>query len=211
MTDDSRLPGDQNDVSKGSKGRIEKSNSTEEDSESKKQIENSLEESNSLRETIEEQIENIEPGLSIDLPQEKKEKLINFAMKVTRHRGPLPSPETLRQYNEVIPDLGERLVTMAEKEGDHRREIQRKDADHRREMDKKLVEGSLSFPKRGQMIAAGLTVFIVSLGSYLVATGNATAGTTIIVSTVVSLAAIFVLGKFLDNKTESVTNEEDDE
>lgn len=34
--------------------------------------------------------------------------------------GPLPHPQTLRQYDEVLPGAAERILRMAEKQQDHR-------------------------------------------------------------------------------------------
>lgn len=35
------------------------------------------------------------------------------------HIGPLPDPETLRRYDDLLPGTAERIITMAEKEQDH--------------------------------------------------------------------------------------------
>ena len=43
----------------------------------------------------------------------------------TSFTGPLPRPETLREYDQVLPGLAERIVLMAEKEGDHRRSVEK--------------------------------------------------------------------------------------
>ena len=34
---------------------------------------------------------------------------------IEHHSGPLPSPETLRQYNDIVPDGAERIMAMAER------------------------------------------------------------------------------------------------
>lgn len=48
-----------------------------------------------------------------------------YVEKVTS--GPLPAPETLAEYNEVLPGLAERIVAAFEEEGRHRRECDRFD------------------------------------------------------------------------------------
>lgn len=40
--------------------------------------------------------------------------------------GPLPSPETLYQYNQIVPNAAERILAMAEKEIEHRHKIDKK-------------------------------------------------------------------------------------
>jgi uncharacterized membrane protein len=41
-----------------------------------------------------------------------------------RFAGPLPPPALLEEYDQVVPGLAERIVVMAEGEGDHRRRIE---------------------------------------------------------------------------------------
>lgn len=40
--------------------------------------------------------------------------------------GPIPSPQILQQYNNIIPDAAERILRMAEKQSDHRISIESK-------------------------------------------------------------------------------------
>jgi uncharacterized membrane protein len=168
--------------------------------------EDSVDEKESLRK-IEEKIDIIEPDLLVDLPKQKKDQLLSFAMKVSRHSGPLPDPESLRKYNEVVPGLAERMIAMVEKEGEHRRSEQSKDGAHRREMEGKVVKEGLNFPERGQWIGLGIAVFVISIGSYLILNGFPTQGTLIITTIVISLVGIFVLGKFFKNEDKIDTDE----
>jgi uncharacterized membrane protein len=41
--------------------------------------------------------------------------------EVRQHIGPLPAPDDLARYNEIVPGVAERIVTMAE--NDHRHQI----------------------------------------------------------------------------------------
>jgi uncharacterized membrane protein len=36
--------------------------------------------------------------------------------QVIHHRGPIPDPETLKKYNEVLPGAADRIFAMAEKD-----------------------------------------------------------------------------------------------
>ena len=38
--------------------------------------------------------------------------------------GPLPPPDVLERYNQVVPDAANRIIAMAEQETGHRRNIQ---------------------------------------------------------------------------------------
>jgi uncharacterized membrane protein len=43
--------------------------------------------------------------------------------------GPIPPPQILQQYNQVVPDAAERIIRMAEKQSDHRIDLERKVVD----------------------------------------------------------------------------------
>jgi uncharacterized membrane protein len=50
---------------------------------------------------------------------------VTYAQTQTQsHSGPLPPPEILKRYDEVNPGLALRIVQVAEKEAEHRREIE---------------------------------------------------------------------------------------
>lgn len=40
--------------------------------------------------------------------------------------GPIPSPQILQQYNNIVPDAAERIIRMAEKQSDHRIDLESK-------------------------------------------------------------------------------------
>ncbi|MCA8037114.1 DUF2335 domain-containing protein [Burkholderia arboris] len=40
------------------------------------------------------------------------------------HHGPLPSPEVLRDYDLMIPGSAERIIQMAERQAEHRQELE---------------------------------------------------------------------------------------
>ena len=65
--------------------------------------------------------------------------------------GPLPPPNILAQYNKVIPNAAERILQMAEKEGEHRRR-----------MEEKLISSETSQIKIGSIFAffLGMTALI---------------------------------------------------
>ena len=67
-------------------------------------------------------------GSSIDrldtLPDDQVRQEEMFPAAIVRRQsfaGPLPPPALLQEYDQVVPGLAERIVVMAESEGDHRR------------------------------------------------------------------------------------------
>ena len=48
-----------------------------------------------------------------------------FAMQSEYHVGPIPSPKTLSEYEEIHPGFANRIIEQFEKQGEHRREIEK--------------------------------------------------------------------------------------
>ena len=53
--------------------------------------------------------------------QEHKQHIESVEIQQTTHfSGPLPPPESLAQYDKIVPGAAERIISMAEKEMEHR-------------------------------------------------------------------------------------------
>src|SRR5690349_10580998 len=71
--------------------------------------------------------------------------------------GPLPPPEALAQYERVLPGAADRIMTMAEKQADHRQKLERR------------VVGSNTFNERLGMILAFIVVIsLMGFGGFLI-------------------------------------------
>lgn len=97
--------------------------------------------------------------------------------------GPLPPPDILIKYNEAIPDAAERILAMAERQANHRMELERQ-----------VVNADIGRSRLG--LGAG---FIVALGGlaasyFLIDGGNTAAGLTVASIDIVSLVSVFVFG-----------------
>ncbi len=90
--------------------------------------------------------------------------------------GPIPPPEALERFNQIIPDGANRIVAMAEKEQTHRIEYE-----------KEGLTATVKETKRGQILGA-----IISIVAVLGAIYTASIGSHWIVSMV--LVGIPVLG-----------------
>lgn len=49
----------------------------------------------------------------------------SFAMQSEYHAGPIPSPKILRGYEEIHPGFANRIIEQFEKQGEHRREVEK--------------------------------------------------------------------------------------
>ena len=97
--------------------------------------------------------------------------------------GPLPPPEILVRYNEAVPNGAERIIVMAEKQSDHRMQLENQ-----------VVRADIQRSNLG--LAAGLIIALAFLGvSYLLIDGgHETAGAVLGTVDIVGLAGVFVYG-----------------
>lgn len=105
-------------------------------------------------------------------------------MRAEAFAGPLPPPAMLADYNNLVPRGAERIMAMAEKQQDHRHNLE-----------KQVIEGNLAAQKRGQVCAFILALIVILGGIYLIATGLAVLGFVALVTAVGGLAATFIIGK----------------
>jgi len=139
---------------------------------------------------IQQEFEEINPTVFKGIPVDQKKEILKTVISFKHHSGPLPDPETLNQYNEIISDGANRIMIMAEKQQNHRIELE-----------KKAVSSQLSQAKKGQIFGFVITLLIVGCGTHLALNGHEKTGIVLIGTTLVALAGIFVLGKFRKEKS----------
>jgi uncharacterized membrane protein len=98
--------------------------------------------------------------------------------------GPIPPPEILKQYNEIVPGSAERLIKSAE--------IQ---AAHRQQLENKSIGSDINRSREGQILGFILSMTAVIGSLVVIGMGYAAAGAAIIISTLVALVSVFVVGK----------------
>lgn len=102
---------------------------------------------------------------------------------VSQFSGPIPAPETIEHYDAVLPGSADRIVTMAEKQSDHRQKLENRTNLH-----------DIIRAYAGVSCALVVTLVIVWLGYHLVLAGHDWAGTTIIITDLVALVGVFIYG-----------------
>lgn len=128
-------------------------------------------------------VEQVDPLIQ-GLPKEKQVELRRIVTMAMSFQGPLPPPELLAQYGEIIPNGAERIMALLEKQTNHRISIEAQ-----------LVHARVSTTSKGQLIAACLSVFFGLIAAFLGYTGHDILAGSIGVTTIVGLAVVFVLGK----------------
>jgi len=110
---------------------------------------------------------------------------------ISKFSGPLPPPEILAQYNQLTPDAADRIITMAETEASHRRELEQKviDGEIKNEQARNIET------KTGQVLGFIIGTFTVGCGTYAAVSGAEIAGGFIGTGGVASLVTVFIYGR----------------
>lgn len=113
------------------------------------------------------------------------EKVVSLLYQQIQHfSGPLPSPEMLKKYNEILPNAAERVFRMAEKAQDHYEETE-----------KKLVDLEIKKVPKGQNHAFMIAITGI-VGAVICAfLGQVTIGSIIGGATLISVVPHFIPGK----------------
>lgn len=105
--------------------------------------------------------------------------------------GPLPPPELLAGYEQVCPGGADRIIRMAEAEGEHRRRMEEKMFDAQVEfMRRGYFEGRL-----GQIFAFSIAVIFLVGGSYVAIRGEPWAGGLFGSVGIASIVSAFIWGR----------------
>src|SRR6218665_122766 len=152
---------------------------------------------------VERQLKEANPEAFQGIPKEKQQQLIKDLEVTLRktHIGPLPDPETLAQYDQIIPNGGERIMRMAEKQLDHRMESEKK----KTEREKSLNNSEILQSKRGQWMAFVLVTSALIFSGFLIFRGELLAGGISFVALgflmgIAKIADVFIQGKKLKTK-----------
>lgn len=120
----------------------------------------------------------------------EKGKLVAFEQR-TEMSGPLPPPEIIEKYNQICPGAAERIIAMAEKQ-----------AQHRQEVESKALEAGIADAKsdrtqirRGQYLGFVIAFVGVAGGVYAVVKGAGWAGTAIAGAPLVGLVTALIYGR----------------
>jgi uncharacterized membrane protein len=104
-----------------------------------------------------------------------------LVFRYAEYSGPIPPPELIAGYQEAIPNGGERVLALAEREQEHR---------HR--LESVSLEKATAAHRLGQLLAFVLSTLIVVAGAILIANGDSVAGYgTLLVGAAALLRAAF--------------------
>jgi uncharacterized membrane protein len=126
-------------------------------------------------------------------PEEKNERearLVSVASQISRtFSGPLPPPEILQRYNEIVPGAADRIIKMAESQHDHRQALE-----------KSVVDSNVFSQKIGLSLGFVIAMTAICGGIWLSAIGKSGSGLTAIIGALAALVGVFVYGKVQQGK-----------
>jgi len=141
-----------------------------------------------------EQIKNLEPALAAALQgkthQEQLLIMSNLSTQQT-HSGPLPDSQTMETYANVIPDGGNRVMLMAEKQQEHRSIYEQYEL--RRGLNQSMC---------GMWMAFGLVVMLGAMAYCLAQDGHEAVAITVFSTVIVAVATVFITGRAFNKKQE---------
>lgn len=104
------------------------------------------------------------------------------------HIGPLPDPETLQRYNDLLPGLAERIVAMAEAEQNERF----RQEDHRHEESMLISRRAFRAERLGQIFAFLALLVLASAAVASVVLGAPSVGVALATATIGGVVASFL-------------------
>jgi len=107
--------------------------------------------------------------------------------------SPLPPPEFLAKYNEIIPNGAERIFKLTEQQQKHRHYLE-----------KSVIDSDIRRSDLGLKLGFSLTLLLSVGGIYLISQGHSTNGLALILAPLAALASIFVYAK--KTKTRELQN-----
>lgn len=141
---------------------------------------------------IEELLVSRDPDIFDNLPYEQKQAIlegVSITMMSSFSSGPIPDARSMKQYNESIPNGADRIMIMAEKQ-----------QQHRMEMEKMVATRQMSQSQKGQYFGFTISILVLALILYLSVNGHTSVAGILGSVTIVSLVAVFVTGKVVQNK-----------
>lgn len=119
-------------------------------------------------------------------PEERREAatIMQAAIQISRFTGPLPPPEELAKYEQILAGAADRIIRMAEQQSKHRQSLEAV-----------VIGGNATTQKWGLACAFAIAMSAIWGGIWISLKGMSGAGLTAIIVALVSLVGVFVYGK----------------
>ncbi len=108
-------------------------------------------------------------------------------------QGPLPPPQILNNYDQIVPGSAERIISLWESQ-----------VRHRQELEKKAIESDIKQSHYGATLGFIIAIFAIGAGTFLAYIGRPTEGLAAIITALVGLVGVYGWGSYLRKKERSV-------
>lgn len=115
--------------------------------------------------------------------QDSTPAIIRGQIHLARFEGPIPPPETLQQYENVLPGSAERILKMVENQ-----------SLHRQEMEKRLIGARCRDSLWGIVAGVIAVLAFATVAWYAIIKGHPTAATFLGTGTIVGIVSVFIYG-----------------
>lgn len=106
------------------------------------------------------------------------------SISMRMHSGPLPDPETLREYDRIVPGAADRVIAMAERQ-----------QKHRHDMEKQALTSSFRSEWGGRIAALLVCAMAFSLSAFLGHCGSPGAASAVAGVTLVAIVSAFLAAR----------------
>jgi uncharacterized membrane protein len=119
-------------------------------------------------------------------PQQQPQggRILAARQLIEQYSGPIPPPEHLRGYEEVLPGAAERILAGFERQ-----------AAHRQALETKVTGAAVRAQTRGAWLGFVVAVVFLAAAVYLILRGYTWQGTVLGSVDIVGLVSVFVIGK----------------
>lgn len=107
------------------------------------------------------------------------------------HMGPLPDPEDMARYGNIIPNGAERIMQLAEKEQSARLQMEAAEQEGRFS----YLKQEQAIKKRGQWFACFSIIVFAAISVYLIYSGSPTAGALLMGASLATVVLAFIAGR----------------
>lgn len=107
-------------------------------------------------------------------------------------QGPLPPPQILSHYDEIVPGSAERIISLWE------RQVQ-----HRQELEKKAIGSDIRQSYFGAALGFIIAIAAIGAGTFLAYNGQPTEGLAAIITALVGLVGVYGWGSYQRRKERS--------
>jgi uncharacterized membrane protein len=113
--------------------------------------------------------------------QQQQPPALTIEQRLEHFSGPLPSPDILERYDQIVPGLADRVVTVFEEQATHRMDLERT-----------VIKGDTRRANAGMVTAAVFGLSLLAASVYLIMNGHEGPGVLALLTTFAGYGGAFL-------------------